>query len=526
MNIIYSVCANNPDYTKYSLPSLIRYSYKIKTKFHIINEENMLNEYNCFGNVKWNFLIFEVFKHFIDSNYERMVFFDLDILISDKTPNIFDTFSKQGIYMREGHSWEKMEKYFREKGEGNKFDNCYPNYFSPGIIIADRDSINKLMSYITHPYYIGDFKGNQGIINYALAKATLKPHLIPGRWHFTRGWYNNEINKGLIGPRKEKDSNVSSLKDIYMIHYAGINCTKLSLINKDINNGWLVNHIVNTKNNIMITGSSGFLGKRLLKSIPDCYSYDIINNQDILDKKCLEKFIVLNKINVIIHLAAVADLNKFSDDISIGNKINIQGTRNIIELCRKYNIRLLFASTCCCYGNNNCHPSNEMSSLCPTEPYAKSKMITEKELENETFPYTIMRLATFYGPEMRKELAIYKIMDQIYKEKEVWIHGDGKQTRTYTHVDDISGCITTILNSPNKYNIVNCTNTESISVLDIVKECEKVCEKNAKLKFVTDREGQIFREELLNNRIKNLGYEFKFNFRDGIKNTFEWYKLL
>ena len=76
-----------------------------------------------------------------------------------------------------------------------------------------------------------------------------------------------------------------------MIHYAEINCTKLSLINKDINNGWLVNHVVNTKNNIMITGSSGFLGKRLLKSIPDCYSYDIINNQDILDKKCLENIL-------------------------------------------------------------------------------------------------------------------------------------------------------------------------------------------------------------------------------------------
>ena len=284
---------------------------------------------------------------------------------------------------------------------------------------------------------------------------------------------------------------------------------------------------MDTNNNVMITGSSGFLGKRLFKNTHNFnyYSYDVIDNQDILDKDNLNKFIVTNKINVIIHLAAVADLNKFHEDTSIGNKINIEGSRNIIELCRKYNIRLLFASTCCCYGNNKCHPSNETSPLCPTEPYAKSKMIIEKELENEIFTYTIMRLATFYGPEMRKELAIFKIMDEIYKDKEVCIHGNGKQTRTYTHVDDICGCINTILNSPNKYNIVNCTNTESISVLDIVSECEKVCGKKAKLKFVKDRDGQIFKEEILNNRIKSLGYKFKFNFRDGIKNTFKWYHL-
>ena len=49
------------------------------------------------------------------------------------------------------------------------------------------------------------------------------------------------------------------------------------------------------------------------------------------------------------------------------------GTRNILKLCQKYDCRLLFASTCCCYGNNDTHPSDETSPTCPTEPYAKSK---------------------------------------------------------------------------------------------------------------------------------------------------------
>ena len=47
-------------------------------------------------------------------------------------------------------------------------------------------------------------------------------------------------------------------------------------------------------------------------------------------------------------------------------------------MCNKYQARLLFASTCCIYENNNCHPSSEVSDTYPTEPYSKSKKECEK----------------------------------------------------------------------------------------------------------------------------------------------------
>ena len=277
--------------------------------------------------------------------------------------------------------------------------------------------------------------------------------------------------------------------------------------------------------NIMITGGNGFLGKILKNKLKkyNIYDYDILESFDICNLVQLNDFVEKNNIKTIIHLAAVADLNKFQDDCDLGHKINVEGTKNIIKVCEKFNIRLLFASTCCCYGNNNCHPSNEESPLNPVEPYAKSKMISEEDLKRSKIDYVIMRLATFYGPGSREALAIYKFIDKIYNEEKIEIHGTGEQTRTYTHAEDIAGCIITILENKTKYNVINCTNTESISVLRVIKDIETILDKKSELEFVSDRKGQIFKEEIENNRVLELGYQFKYNWENGLKNMTEWY---
>ena len=104
---------------------------------------------------------------------------------------------------------------------------------------------------------------------------------------------------------------------------------------------------------VIVTGAKGFLGKKIFNKLKKkghtILSYDIVDGQDILNNQQLEKTIIDFCPNTIIHLAACADLNIFAKKPDISYKINVIGTKNILNLCQKYNVRLLFASTCCCY---------------------------------------------------------------------------------------------------------------------------------------------------------------------------------
>jgi len=279
--------------------------------------------------------------------------------------------------------------------------------------------------------------------------------------------------------------------------------------------------------NIIITGSGGFLGKRVCRSLEEkgdhIFKYDIVDGYDICDKVQFKNFAIKNKCTTVIHLAAISNLNIYQDDINIGEKINITGTKNILDICEELNMRLLFASTCCIYGNNNTPITDETSPTMTTEPYALSKLQSERDILAIGLPHCCMRLATFYGPEMRKELAPAIFLHNIYHDLPIDIHGTGKQTRTITYVDDIVSGIVTIAHTKPKYEIINVTTTEANSVLNMIEITEKIIGKVATTNHGIDREHQIFKQIILNDRLQSLGWECKTNFVDGMQKSYDWF---
>ena len=282
---------------------------------------------------------------------------------------------------------------------------------------------------------------------------------------------------------------------------------------------------------IIVTGGTGFLGKRLCRKLKthkhDIFSYDVIDGFDILDTNQLEQVFDDFNPDVIIHLAACADLNIFAKKPEISHKINVIGTRNILKLCNEKNVRLLFASTCCCYGNNDTHPTDENSPTCPTEPYAKSKKTSEEEIirsvANNGMPHCCMRLATFYGPEMRSALAPAVFLEKAHNNETIEIHGDGNQTRTMTYVDDIVNGIVTIVESKERHLIVNITTEESVSVLDMVKYAKEITNNNTKVVHIKDRDGQIYKEVILSSKLQSMGWIPKMSFYEGMKKSYDYY---
>tara|TARA_A100001015_G_scaffold321162_1_gene450506 strand:- start:2736 stop:3596 length:861 start_codon:yes stop_codon:yes gene_type:complete len=278
---------------------------------------------------------------------------------------------------------------------------------------------------------------------------------------------------------------------------------------------------------IILTGSDGFLGKRLYNKLYNnhtIFRYDILNGFDILNTEQLEKVFVEFNPDSIIHLAACADLNIFRENPEISYKINVIGTRNILYLCQKYNVRLLFASTCCCYGNNSLHPSDEDSPIAPTEPYAKSKAESEKEILAVGLPHCCMRLATFYGPEMRSALAPAIFLDKAHNNLPIEIHGNGNQTRTLTYVDDIVNGIVTIVNNDQKYTIINITTEEIVSVNKLVDIAKEITGNNVQVINIEDRPGQIYEEIIHSRRLQEFGWKPLTKITEGMKNSYEYYK--
>ena len=279
---------------------------------------------------------------------------------------------------------------------------------------------------------------------------------------------------------------------------------------------------------IIITGGTGFLGKRLCRQLQsnshNILSYDIVDGYDILNVDQLEQTFIDFKPDSIIHLAACADLNIFHKKPEISHRINVIGTRNILNLCEKYSVRLLFASTCCCYGNNNVHPSCETSPTCPTEPYALSKKESEQEILNVGLPHCCMRLATFYGPEMRGALAPAIFLDKAHNNECIEIHGTGKQTRTFTYVDDIVSGIIAIAESEPKYTVINITSEEITSVLDIIEHSKNITGNNVECVHIEDRNGQIYEEMIHSKRLQSLGWMWQTSFEEGMKKSYEYYK--
>jgi nucleoside-diphosphate-sugar epimerase len=284
---------------------------------------------------------------------------------------------------------------------------------------------------------------------------------------------------------------------------------------------------------ILVTGGKGFLGKRLIpvliKKGYKVKSFDIVDSQDITKPQQIER--AIKNCDIVMHLAAVADLNYAREHPKETMDVNILGTINVLEGCRKYKKDLIFASTCCVYGNPDTHPVDENTFPKPTEIYAHSKLAGEHLIlgysKHFGIRYNILRLATFYGPEMRPALAPYVFLSRVMKGEPIEIHGTGKQTRTFTYVDDIVDGIVAVLKSGVWNEIINITTEEETSVLKLAKLAMKIVGRKVPLKFVADRPGQIKKEQILARKAKKLlGWEAKISMEEGLRLTYEWMKTL
>ena len=270
---------------------------------------------------------------------------------------------------------------------------------------------------------------------------------------------------------------------------------------------------------VLVTGSEGFLGRRLCalfeaQNKHTVLHYDLQLGHDVLNAKQFDD--ALKGVDACIHLAAVADLYIAEENPELTQRVNVEATQNVIDACNRHNVRLLFASTVCAYGNNGHEQSDENAPLAPTEVYASSKVTAETLLLDQLDKHCILRLATFYGPNMRPSLATSVFLNALLNDEVIYIHGDGQQTRCYTHVDDVARGIICIFESKQN-GVFNVAGEEEVSVLELIDILAKITNKTPRLYFIDDRFGQIRRSNITSNRLRRLGWTPRYSIVQGLR---------
>lgn len=288
---------------------------------------------------------------------------------------------------------------------------------------------------------------------------------------------------------------------------------------------------------ILVTGGRGFIGSRLVEKLREAghevYTYDIVDNQDLLNLGQLE--MAIGNVEVVFHVAAQADLTQMSQSPQAGRDgvmRNVEATHNVAYLCAKYDKWLIYASTLCVYGNQKSHPSTEDETLPnPSELYACSKYAGEWLVKGYGYNYgmrwTIQRYATIYGPGMRPALGMHIFLRQALQEQPITVHGDGEQVRTLTYIDDLVEGIMAPLQKPESAfsQVFNITADEEISANKMAKDIKTVTKTKSEITHIEQRANQTFKESVSNGKIKKLlGWKPKTKWSEGVAKTHEWIK--
>ena len=296
---------------------------------------------------------------------------------------------------------------------------------------------------------------------------------------------------------------------------------------------------------IIVTGGAGFVGSHLVELLVSKKHYPIIvdnlnsglysNIKKFVDSKKAKfikcdirnskKVMQLPKVDAVMHLAAIASVVESIDNPIFVNDVNVNGTLNILEFCRKKKIRkLVFTSSAAIYGDYE-KKISETSPTIPTTVYGSTKLTGEQycKIYSSLFGINITTLRPFniYGPRQNDAYAgvISKFMDRLNENKSPIIFGNGIQTRDFIHVNDVVNAFYLALKyKKKKFDVFNLATGTSTSINELAKVF-LLATKKPNLKPIHKKSipGVVIHNSANPKKIKqNLHFTPRIRLRDGL----------
>lgn len=329
------------------------------------------------------------------------------------------------------------------------------------------------------------------------------------------------------------------------------------------------------KGKILITGSAGFIGFSLSRSFLK-FGYNVVGidningyyskalkldrikilkkfkkfrfyKADLRNKKRIKSLFIKNKIDTVYHLAAQAGVRHSVTNPEDYFSNNLLAFFNVMELSRLAKVKhFIFASTSSVYGLNKKLPFSESDPVNhPSQFYAATKRSNELMAHSYSCIYglksTGVRFFTVYGPWGRPDMALFKFVKNIIIKKPIDVFNHGNHVRDFSYIDDVVECLKKIKNkypkknknldsnNPSKssatYQILNIGNESKVKLMDYIKEIEINLNKKAVKNFLKLQVGDIPNSySKITNTNKIIKYNFKTDYKKGIKNFIKWFK--
>jgi nucleoside-diphosphate-sugar epimerase len=304
----------------------------------------------------------------------------------------------------------------------------------------------------------------------------------------------------------------------------------------------------------LVTGGAGFIGSNTVDELvrrghsvvvlDDLSSSREDNLADVRNKITYIKGSItdievvrkaMHEAEYVLHLAARTSVPRSVKDPIETNKINIDGTLNVLVAAKELKVkRVVFAASSSAYGETPTLPKVETMEPQPISPYGVTKYVGE--LYGQTFgrcyglENVALRYFNIFGPRQDPSSpysgVLAKFCTAFLEETPPVVFGDGEQTRDFTYVENAVQANLLACEAPNvSGKVFNVGVGGRVSLNDVLRELGKITGKKLETKYEPPRDGDIRDSQADISQAKEfLGYEPPVSFEEGLARTFEWYR--
>lgn len=307
---------------------------------------------------------------------------------------------------------------------------------------------------------------------------------------------------------------------------------------------------------ILITGGAGFIGSHLCEkllndgnevlALDNFFTGNKRNIVHLLDNPYFEMIRhditmpFFAEVDEIYNLASPASPVHYQHNAIKTVKTSVMGAINMLGLAKRKNAKILQASTSEVYGDPEVHPQPEsywgnVNTLGPRSCYDEGKRVAETLFINynrqNNVRIKIARIFNTYGPKMHPDdgRVVSNFIVQALMNKNITVYGDGKQTRSFQYVDDLTAGLISLMNDTDEDFLgpVNIGNPGEFTILELAEKVIELTNSKSKIVFMPlPEDDPLQRKPDITLAVEKLNWKPTINLESGLIKTIEYFRYL